>query len=55
MLTFDDYMMAVAAYQAAADSRPDDKITWRQGALVAIRLCIVHSLLVARRCFPLLH
>jgi hypothetical protein len=33
----DDYGMAVAAYWAAVESRPKDKITLRQGARVVVK------------------
>jgi hypothetical protein len=33
----DDYAMAVAAYWAAIQSRPKDKITLRQGARVVLK------------------
>jgi hypothetical protein len=33
----DDYSMAVAAYSAAVESRPKDKITLRQGVRVMLK------------------
>ena len=33
----DDYSMAVAAYSAAVESRPKDRITLRQGARVVLK------------------
>jgi hypothetical protein len=33
----DNYAMAVAAYSAAVESRPKDKITLRQGARVVLK------------------
>jgi hypothetical protein len=33
----DEYAMAVAAYSAAVESRPKDKITLRQGARVVLK------------------
>ena len=33
----DDYTMAIAAYWAAVEARPRDKITLRQGARVVVK------------------
>jgi hypothetical protein len=37
LVGLDDYGMAVAAYWAAVESRPKDKITLRQGIRVVVK------------------